>query len=131
MKINKNGVKQINKWGIYTVDLGECTYKEGTVRAPHLQHKVRPCLVFSNQMGLIYGPIATVIPLSRRSKRNLPTHIPIIPEDLCDGELDMVSYAICEQIRTVSKDQILSKVGILGEAKHDHIIQGVLTALGL
>lgn len=55
------------------------------------------------------GPsgLVLIVPLTS-VKKGIPSHIPILPPD---GGLNMVSYALCEQIRSISKQRMVKKLG--------------------
>lgn len=89
------------KYGeIYYVNLGE---GRGSI-----QGNIRPCIVISNDMCNKYSPIITMIAVtSKMTKKQLPTHVYIGEET----GLKYKSVALCEQILTVNKSDLISKVG--------------------
>ena len=73
-------------------------------KSKHIQGGDRPYLVVSNNVGNEHSEICMVVPLTSANKKGLPTHT-------------MVGYrstALCEQICTVSQDDILKITGHCG-----------------
>lgn len=72
----------------------------------HVQQGMRPVIVVSNDMANRYSPCITVVPLTTRRKKPLPTHV------LLEGYgLDMVSLALCEQIISLDKSCLFRRLG--------------------
>lgn len=70
--------------------------------------KIRPCLIISNnEWNKIHTGLVIVIPLTSM-KRGISTHVPIIPPE---GGLTKESYALCEQIRSISRERLVKKTG--------------------
>lgn len=63
-----------------------------------VQSGSRPCLVISNNKANRYSPVITVLPITSRKKKLLPTHVPIT--------LEVESYIMAEQIISIDKKQI-------------------------
>ena len=68
-----------------------------------IQGGERPCVIVSNNMGNRYSPNVTIIPLTSRSKKDLPTHAIIKSYNN--------SIALGEQIMTIPKAWIVSLKG--------------------
>ena len=68
-----------------------------------IQGGERPCVIVSNNMGNRYSPNVTIIPLTSRSKKDLPTHVVIKSYNN--------SIALGEQIMTIPKAWIISLKG--------------------
>ena len=68
-----------------------------------IQGGERPCVIVSNNMGNRYSPNVTIIPLTSRSKKDLPTHVVIKSYNN--------SIALGEQITTIPKTWIVSLKG--------------------
>lgn len=70
--------------------------------------KARPCLIISNnQWNRIRTGLAIVIPLTSVNK-GISTHIKIDPPE---GGLSLVSFAMCEQMRSISIERLIKKIG--------------------
>ena len=68
-----------------------------------IQGGERPCVIVSNNIGNRYSPNVTIIPLTSRSKKDLPTHVVIKSYNN--------STALAEQIMTIPKTWIVSLKG--------------------
>ena len=68
-----------------------------------IQGGERPCVIVSNNIGNRYSPNVTIIPLTSRSKKDLPTHVVIKSYNN--------SIALGEQIMTIPKAWIVSLKG--------------------
>ncbi|WP_458398090.1 type II toxin-antitoxin system PemK/MazF family toxin [Anaerotignum sp.] len=92
-------VKQYELW------LGNLPASEGS----HVQRGYRPVLIVSNDAANTNSPVVTVVPLtSKLNKQHLPTHV-----FLQEQGLDKNSIALCEQIITLDKSQLLRRIGYI------------------
>lgn len=72
--------------------------------------KIRPCLIISNNhWNKIRSGLVIIIPLTSIDK-NILTHVRIDPPE---GGLSTVSFALCEQIRSISKERLKKKLGVV------------------
>lgn len=90
----------VKKGEIYLVELSE---SKGSV-----QNGERPVAVVQNNVGNKFSTTIIVCPLTAQRKKKMPTHMSLTPED-CG--VDRASTILCEQIITVSKEQIIKKIG--------------------
>lgn len=72
----------------------------------------RPALVVSSDHWNRHAEIFTVMPLTR-TKHDLPTRVEIEPDER--NGLDEVSYARCEDMRSVSEHRLLHRLGAVDE----------------
>ncbi len=71
----------------------------------------RPVIVIQNDIGNTYSPTVVVIPItSNINKNNLPTHV-----NLSNTKLAKESIALVEQIRTIDKSRLVSKISHIGK----------------
>lgn len=92
------------KWGdVIWVDMPKDTHGSE-------QGGIRPAVVIQNDKGNEASPTTIVAFITSRNKKYMPTHITIYPQD---SGLDKISTVMCEQIRTIDKSRIISKVGHL------------------
>ena len=92
------------------------------------QGGVRPVLIIQNNLGNKHAPTTIVLPLtSRLGKKPLPTHI--IVDTSCG--LSCESVALCEQIRTIDKSRLTTKLGQVDKATMDNIDKALKISLGL
>jgi mRNA interferase MazF len=74
------------------------------------QAGVRPCLVFSVD-PFNHGPLELVIAIPITSaRRGWPTHVKVAPPE---GGLKNVSYIKCEDIRSMSSDRLIKRMGVV------------------
>lgn len=76
-----------------------------------LQTGLRPVIVVSNDIGNYYSGIVTVMPLTSKHKKDLPTHTKITPN--ATNGLRSESTILGEQITTVNQDQLGYRIGKL------------------
>lgn|ERR1700722_1856411 len=88
-----------------------------------LGYKPRPALIVSNNI-VNQGPsnMVIIVPCTSQNK-NVPSHIRIVPPE---GGVKSISYAVCEQIRAISKERLIKKYGKVDS----HILKEVLEWLG-
>ena len=92
------------KWGdVVYVNFGEPVGSE--------QGGVRPAIVVSNNIGNSTSPCIAVAPITSEYKKPIPTHIIIYPTRATG--LKTTSTVMLEQVRTIDKSRILSKIGHL------------------
>ena len=71
------------------------------------QGGIRPVVVIQNEVGNRYSHTVIIAPISTKmTKPPLPTHV-VLPDTL----LEKRSMVLLEQIRTIDKSRIISKVG--------------------
>lgn len=72
--------------------------------------KTRPALVLQNDLANRSSPTVTIVPLSTRVERVYPFQVRI---PAGEGGLPQESKALCEQIRTVSRERLGQLLGEL------------------
>ena len=98
---NNNTMDMDVKWGdIVFVNFGE---NEGSE-----QGGIRPAIIIQNDKGNEHAPTTIVASITSQEKRYLPTHVIVMPYQ---SGLNKVSTILMEQIRTIDKSRIISKVG--------------------
>lgn len=114
MKIN------YKKYDIVMVDFGENSIGSE-------QKRIRPALIVQNDKGNFFSSCTIVIPLSHVKKGlHIPTHT-LIKKDEING-LKVDSVLIGEQIRVISEQRIISKLGCIENQDIIDKIQRVLFA---
>lgn len=97
-------MKGIMRGDIVYVNLGQ--HPKSSV-----QSGLRPCIVVSNDRNNKCSAVVNVCPFSsKQDKKFIPVHVQVTPEDV-DGFLETVSVCMPEQIVTVDKSKIISKLG--------------------
>lgn len=78
------------------------------VKGREIGKKIRPCLILSNNLlNKGSSELLIVIPITSIDK-GIPSHIRLDPPG---GGLAVTSFAICEQIRCISKERLVKKLG--------------------
>jgi len=109
----------IRRGDIWMADL-----RLGTVGSE--QGEIRPVLVVQNNIGNKFSPTVTIVPLTSRTKNNLPTHV-VINESF----LPMLSTALVEQIRTIDKSRLIKYMGKLSKNIISKINNAIAIQMGL
>ena len=106
------------EWNIKRGDIIMCDLgmREGSV-----QSGIRPCVVVSNDIGNAFSNVYIVVPLTTKHKTNLPTHV----------EMAENSLALCEQVTTVSEQQVFRKKGSIEISTIKKIDEALRTAMNL
>ena len=91
--------------------------------------KVRPALVV--QADDIASIHTIVIQITSARQRTLPSRLFVDPADEIGSGLKIPSLIVCEQIYTIRKDRIISKLGRLTAATMMRVDHCLMTALGL
>lgn len=92
-----------------------------------VQKGTRPVVIVSNEFANEYSSVITVVPLTTSSKTNrLPTHVSIEP-----FEKLRLSIAMCEQITSISTEQLRDRVGHISETDMTKIDYGVIMQMFL
>lgn len=108
MKNNRSD-QPIQKYDIWLADLP-------TKPGSHVQSGMRPVIVVSNDTANRYSPIISIIPLTSALKRaDIPTHTV-----LRSRFLRYPSMALCEQINTIDKSRLVSRMGAV-ECLHERL----------
>ncbi|MCI0489571.1 MAG: type II toxin-antitoxin system PemK/MazF family toxin [Blastocatellia bacterium] len=76
----------------------------------HEQAGTRPCLIVSDDR-LNHGPsgLVIVVPVTSR-KKGIPSHVEITPPE---GGLNVQSFVKCEDVRSISKERLLQRWGVV------------------
>ncbi len=110
-----------------TVKRGELYYADLSPVVGSEQGGIRPVLVVQNDTGNKYSPtvIAAAV-TSKIHKARLPTHIEL-PQAF---GLQKDSVILLEQIRTIDKRRLMSRIGELSAATMSKVNRAILISLG-
>ncbi len=110
------------------VKRGEVYYADFDPTVGSEQGGVRPLLIIQNDVGNKYSPTTVVVPITSKvgKKSHQPTHVPV----RCEG-LSMNSMALLEQIRTLDKSRLKSRVGELDAETMKRIETALLISVGM
>lgn len=76
-----------------------------------VQSLVRPAIVVQNNKGNLHSTTTIVVPLTSKNRKSLPTHYILKKNDYDFLHTD--SIALCEQITTISEQQIKNVIGMM------------------
>lgn len=109
----------IHRGEIYYADLSPVVGSE--------QGGYRPVIVLQNNKGNRYSTTVIIAPISSRLTKNpLPTHVTVE----CSA-LERKSVVLLEQIRTIDKQRIKEKVGVVNGQVMSLINQAIKTSLDI
>ena len=75
----------------------------------HEQEGMRPALIVSvDEFNSSKAELLMVLPVTSKKKYALPTHVPVDPPE---AGLTMASVILCDQLRTVSKERLVRRMG--------------------
>ncbi len=93
------------------------------------QQGTRPVLVLQNNIGNRFSPTIIIAPITGHIRRgNIPTHV-LIREEISGLEKD--SNVLLEQIRTIDKQRLITKLGELSKVALMDIEEATRISLGL
>jgi mRNA interferase MazF len=80
------------------------------------QAGTRPVIVVSRDAINKYSPVVVIVPVTKRSNkvRILPSHVEL---KAGEGNLQMDSVALCEQIRAIAVSRLIKNIGKLSSEK--------------
>lgn len=117
----------MKKSNLPIVSRGEVWYADLSPVIGSEQGGVRPVLIVQNDIGNRNAPTTIIAPItSRLSKHPLPTHIPIKAHT---SGLTADSIVLMEQLRTIDKQRLKSKMGTL--SCEEEIDKAIKISLGL
>lgn len=124
--IKINPIEELCTMSIYR---GEIYYADLSPVVGSEQGGVRPVLIVQNDVGNRHSPtvIAAAI-TSQREKNRLPTHIEI---DSSSCGLAKDSVVLLEQIRTIDKQRLKERMGVLDQTSMDRINNALQVSFGL
>jgi len=80
--------------------------------------KTRPAIVVQNNLANRSSPTVTIVPISSSIERVFPFQVRL---PAGEGGLSQESKALCEQIRTVSRDRLRECLGRLSQERLNDI----------
>ncbi|MGO5291313.1 type II toxin-antitoxin system PemK/MazF family toxin [Porcincola sp. LCP21S3_C12] len=101
-----------------------------------VQGGCRPVLIVSNNIGNTHAETVTVLPMTSRKKRWLPTHIFLFPNEIKIAATYHSGFSpstiLAEQITTIDKKALGTYVGrVISTDKMRMINEAVATELGM
>ncbi|MBE3591724.1 MAG: type II toxin-antitoxin system PemK/MazF family toxin [Thermoanaerobacter sp.] len=94
----------------------------------HEQSGIRPAVVISvDEFNSCPADLVVVVPVTSKNK-NIPLHVEIQPHN---SELAKVSFAKPEDIRSISKERLVKRVGEMPKEKLQELEEKIKILLGL
>jgi len=94
----------------------------------HEQSGIRPAVIISvDEFNSCPADLVVVVPITSRNK-SIPLHVEIRPEN---SGLAKVSFAKPEDIRSISKERLIKKIGELPNKKLRELEEKIRILLGL
>lgn len=91
--------------------------------------KIRPAVNIQEEIANELSPNVTFVPFSASElKRDSSIHVPISKGE---GGLNNKCFALCDQIRTISKARVIGRIGNLKKKKMENIDEGIKIHLNL
>ena len=111
---------QPSRGEVWTVTLDPARGREQAGKRPALVLSVDP---------FNHGPadLVVVLPITSKAK-GIPFHVPVkVPE----GGLKLASFVKCEDVRSISKERLIHKLGVVGPKTMDAVEYRLRVLLGL
>ena len=90
-------------------------------------HGIRPVVIMSNDKANAYSPVVTVIPLTSKTKKPLPTHVV-----LESPGLRCTSRALCENVLALDKTRLIKPLGCVYDSyERQSLLDALCIQLGL
>lgn len=91
--------------------------------------KTRPALILQNDIGNRYSPVTIVAAISSWEGESLyPTEVSL---GACEGGLKTASLALLNQIRTIDKQRLIKKMGVVHGETMERVDRALQISLGL
>ena len=110
---------KINRGQIYMANLGTTL---GSIQAG-----TRPVVVISNNLNNKFSPTVNVLPITSRTKNDIPVHVEI---GITEG-LSQLSTVLVEQMVTINKNQLTKLIGQCNVKKMYEIERAILIQNGI
>lgn len=110
------------------VRAGEIYYANLPTNNGSVQSGKRPVVIVSNNKGNKFAPTVNIVPLTSKTKKQQPTHCMIRATE--QNGLLRNSTALSEQITTISKSDLLQKLGEVSASDMNCIRRTIMVATG-
>lgn len=94
-----------------------------------VQNGLRPCVIISNNKANKFSPNVIAVPLTSKSKKDMPTHYALQPSKV--NGLKVTSTILAEQILTVSKNAIKRIIGVVEDQHIDNVNKIIKESISL
>ncbi|MDM0587727.1 type II toxin-antitoxin system PemK/MazF family toxin [Clostridium perfringens] len=97
-----------------TILKGDIWYVNLPSNGDNIQSGVRPAIIVSNNIANKFSPVIQVVALTTKmAKAKIPTHVHLRVNENFGIKQD--SIALCEQIISINKKNLVDKIGLLDE----------------
>lgn len=72
--------------------------------------KTRPAFIISNDTNNQYSPFLTILPISEKGEKVYPFEVTV---SISNAALSKPSKIRCQQIRTVDKERLMKRLGVI------------------
>lgn len=98
----------------------------------HLQQGLRPAVVLGNKKACAFSPILTILPMTSKTgkEQKIPTHCLVRRNDTIGQKL-RDSVVLTEQMRSVSKENVVEVIDSLTPSKMQEVERNVKAQLGI
>lgn len=122
----EKGVKMLNNKDDYAIKRGEIYYilQGNEEEIGSEQRSGRPGIIISNDINNLHSEVVEVVLLTTREKTPLPTHISI-------NSSQYPSVALCEQIKTFSKQRLGDYVGTITNKEMIELEKALTISIGI
>lgn len=117
-----NRKQKIKRGDLFYADLGNSMFSE--------QYGIRPVIVLSNNKNNEYSPTIIIAPLTTKIKKeSLLVHTYITKDK--ENNLSLNSMVLLEQIKTIDKKRLFSKIGTVCDEDLKRIDKSLKISLNL
>lgn len=115
---NTTTKREIHRGEIYYMSFQQQTGSE--------QFGARPVIVVSNEACNKFSSIVTIVPITSKQKKQLPTHV-----ELSEATLPIKGTVLCEHVQSVSVERLLSYINNVDEETMNKITNAIAIQLSL
>jgi mRNA interferase MazF len=116
--------KGIQRGDIYLADLGKGVGHEFKGQVP--------VVVVQNEIGNEHSPTVIVVPINLNTcVKKIPTHVLLDEGDNPSVNIRRPGIILAEQIRTIDKGRLISKIGKLPNRKMKEVNEAIITSLSI
>lgn len=90
--------------------------------------KTRPVVIISNDISNQFSPLVSVLPVSDKGTKIYPFEVSVSEES---SGLSKPSKIRCQQIRTIDKQRLVKKLGMVGKGLTSEIEDALKLHLGM
>ena len=120
---------QAEEMRLQEVKRGQIVMLDLPTVAGSVQNGLRPCVIISNNKANKFSPNVIAVPLTSKSKKDMPTHYLLEPSKR--NGLRVASTVLAEQILTVSKNAIKKIIGIVDDQHIDNVNKIIKESISL